>query len=143
MSDGVVTAIGQNLDRARVYGALALLFRAPDVEAAAVAREQRLPALRDALERLTGDSDLTQEASALCGFFEQATLPRLCEGHRKAFDESSADRCAPTEMDQLGGAPQLELTRTFEMADGAGFYKAFGVEVAPGEERPDHIAAEL
>jgi TorA maturation chaperone TorD len=46
-------------------------------------------------------------------------------------------------MDQLGGVPQLELTRTFEMADVGGFYKAFGVELGDGGERVDHITAEL
>ena len=41
------------------------------------------------------------------------------------------------------GFPQLELTRTFEMADVAGFYRAFGVEVGDGGERVDHITTEL
>ena len=46
-------------------------------------------------------------------------------------------------MDQLDGPPQLEMTRTFEMADVAGFYKAFGVEVDPEGVRVDHITTEL
>ncbi|MFQ5873874.1 MAG: molecular chaperone, partial [Dehalococcoidia bacterium] len=61
----------------------------------------------------------------------------------EAFDESSGLRCVPNEMAQLDGMPQLELTRTFELADIAGFYRAFGVEVSPGSERADYITTEL
>jgi TorA maturation chaperone TorD len=126
-----------------VYRALAQLFRRPDADSVQDARERDLPMLCEALERLAESSDLVGEAQALCDFFAAAEVDQLREGHHTAFDESSSVRCAPTEMDQLGGAPQLELTRTFEMADVAGFYKAFGVQVVSGDERPDHITAEL
>jgi hypothetical protein len=144
-----------SLDRARVYRALTQLFRIPDGESIGEARQRNLPELCQALERLAEGSraaegsgsaegsHLIREARALCELFEDAELERLRRGHDIAFDESSAIRCAPTEMDQLGGSPQLELTRTFEMADVGGFYKAFGVEVGEGGERVDHITAEL
>jgi TorA maturation chaperone TorD len=132
-----------SLDRARVYRALAQLLRMPDAESIREARERNLPELCQALERLAADSELAREARALCDLFDDVEADRLQEGHHDAFDESSGIRCAPTEMDQLGGPPQLELTRTFELADVAGFYKAFGVEVIPGGERVDHIATEL
>jgi DMSO reductase family type II enzyme chaperone len=132
-----------SLDRARVYRALAQLFRMPDADSVREARERNLPELCEALERLGDCADLVREARALCDFFTTAEVGRLRAGHHTAFDESSAARSAPTEMDQLGGAPQLEMTRTFEMADVAGFYNAFGVEVESSGERPDHIAAEL
>jgi DMSO reductase family type II enzyme chaperone len=136
-----------SLDRARVYRALAQLFRPPDADSLEQARENSLPELCDALQRLdeggAGASSLVSEAKALCALLADTELERLRAGHEAAFDESSRTRCAPTEMDQLDGAPQLELTRTFEMADVAGFYRAFGVEVGQSGERPDHIAAEL
>jgi DMSO reductase family type II enzyme chaperone len=142
-SNEVSEAIDLSLDRARVYAALAMLFRRPDPEAVQRARERSLPELLPALERLTDRSDIVLEARALCHSFGDAPLEGLQAGHDAAFDESSGERCAATEMDQLDGPPQLELTRTFEMADVAGFYKAFGVEVESGGERPDHIVAEL
>ncbi len=159
--------LGLSLDRARVYRALAQLFRPPDEESIEEARQRNLPELCQALERLTKvespqtadlpgdklegaegapqaqDLDLAHEARVLCRLFEDVAAESLRSGYDVAFDESSSIRCAPTEMDQLGGVPQLELTRTFEMADVGGFYKAFGLELGDGDERVDHIAAEL
>jgi DMSO reductase family type II enzyme chaperone len=132
-----------SLDRARVYRALALLFRVPDAESVRQARQRDLPELCQALERIADGSPLVEAARDLCAEFEDAEVERLRIGHNLAFDESSAIRCAPTEMDQLDGTPQLELTRTFEMADVGGFYKAFGVKLDDSGERVDHIAAEL
>jgi hypothetical protein len=122
---------------------LAQIFREPDPDSIREARQRNLPELCRAVERLTPDSDLLGEANTLCALVDESAVGPLRGGHRAAFDESSGTRCAPTEMDQLGGVPQLELTRTFEMADVAGFYQAFGVEVRPGGERADHITAEL
>jgi len=138
-----------SLDRARVYRALAQVFRAPNPESIQQARDHYLPELCEALERLTEDSnsaeipDLVARARVLSDIWNDSEAEALCKGHHDAFDESSGKRSASTEMDQLDGPPQLEMTRTFEMADVAGFYKAFGVEVGPGGERVDHITTEL
>ena len=137
------SALQASLDRACVYRALAGLFREPHADSLASARDRDLPELCAALQRLAGDSDLVAEARALCDLFEGLGLGRLRRGHGDAFDESSATRCAATEMDQLDGSPQLEMTRTFEMADVGGFYRAFGVEVDPAGVRVDHITCEL
>ena len=96
-----------------------------------------------ALQRLAPDSELVSLALALCDCFHETDLESLRMGHHRAFDESSGARCAATEMDQLDGSPALEMTRTFEMADVAGFYKAFGVEADPEGLRVDHVACEL
>jgi TorA maturation chaperone TorD len=142
-SDESTEQIALSLDRARAYRALAQLFRVPDVESLRDARERTLPELCQALFRLAADAELVDTARDLCDLLAEAEAEKLRLGYLAAFDESSGTRCTPTEMDQLGGPPQLELTRTFEMADVAGFYKAFGVEISPGGERADHIAAEL
>ena len=141
--------IALSQDRARVYRALAQLFRVPDAHSLQEACEQNLPELCQALERLTSTAspaeaeELLAEARTLLELVSDRGVERLRRSHHGAFDESSETRCAPTEMDQLGGVPQLELTRTFEMADVAGFYRAFGVEVGEGGERVDHITSEL
>jgi TorA maturation chaperone TorD len=148
----VLNLVTLSLDRARVYRGLADLFRTPSPESTRRARCCDIPELCEALDRLTENSntalssDLVHEARALRTLFDECDAERLRKAHHSAFDESRGSRSAPTEMDQLGGAPQLELTRTFEMADVAGFYKAFGVVVdegSEGGERVDHITAEL
>ena len=144
-----VKEILTSLDRARVYRALAGMFRTPNAESIQQARERDLPELCQALERLTEgsksaeESDLVARARVLTDLWNSTDTAQLRKGHHDAFDESSGKRSAPTEMDQLDGPPQLELTRNFEMADVAGFYRAFGVEVDPSGGRVDHIAAEL
>jgi TorA maturation chaperone TorD len=136
-------------DRARVYRALAQIFRRPEAHSIQEACERNLPELCEALERLTSAaspaeaSELLGEARALLDLLPGRGVEGLQRSHHGAFDESSGTRCAPTEMDQLGGVPQLELTRTFEMADVAGFYRAFGVAAVEGGERVDHIVTEL
>jgi hypothetical protein len=136
-------AFSLSLDRARVYRALARLFLEPNAESVTTARERDLPELCQALERLSGDRGPVAEARSLCDLFEGVDLDGLRKGHHEAFDESSRTRCALTEMDQPGGPPQQELVRTFELADVAGFYKAFGVEVDPEGLRVDHLVTEL
>lgn len=138
-----VDDLQRSLDRAYVYRTLAMLFRVPDEASVRETRERRLPELCAALERSSADAELLAEAGALGELLRSASAAELRRQHEAAFDESSKARCAPTEMDQLGGPPQLELTRTFELADVAGFYRAFGVEVEEGGERVDHIAVEL
>jgi len=128
-SNLVEAEIQMSLDRACVYRALAGLFKTPDEATLTEARDRNLPEQAMAVKRLSGDEDLLSAARQLCDLFDDVGSERLRRSHHAAFDESSDIRCAPTEMDQLGGVPQLELTRTFEMADVAGFYKAFGVEV--------------
>ena len=111
-----------SLDRARVYRALAGVFRKPDAESVQRASECDLPELCQALERLTEnsdsveDGDLVSRARVLTDLWSDAETVQLRKGHHDAFDESSGKSSAPTEMDQLDGPPQLQLTRTFEMA---------------------------
>jgi len=142
-SHGQAADVELGLDRARVYRALTQLFRLPDEDSVRNVRETELPELCGALERLVPGHDLVGMASDLRRLFDEADVDALRHGYYAAFDESSGKRCSPTEMDQLGGPPQLEMTRTFEMADVAGFYSAFGVAMGDGGERADHITAEL
>ncbi len=138
-----VETILLSLDRARVYRALAQLFRAPDTDAVEALRESGLPELCQAVGRQAKESELVRAAAALNDLFNDRSVEQLRRGHHDAFDESSGVHCVANEMAQLGGMPQLELTRTFELADVAGFYRAFGVAVTPGSERADHITTEL
>ena len=70
-------------------------------------------------------------------------LEQLQMSYQKTFEPSGGLRCPPNETAHTVDTPQHALSTNFELADIAGFYRAFGVEVVPGSERPDHISAEL
>jgi len=132
-----------SLDRARVYRALARLFGPPDAQALDALRRNELPALRGALERLGSDAALTGAVDEVTRLLACADPGSLQRGFQATFEASGGLRCSPNEASHTADTPGHALTRTVEIADVAGFYRAFGVEVAPGTERPDHITAEL
>lgn len=131
-----------NVDRARVYRALALLFRPERDGALETLRRREIPNLRAALVRL-GDDDAARQAERLAGLLRDAEEDGLRRDYEQTFGPSGGLRCPPAETSHVPTTPQEGLVRTFQMADVAGFYRAFGVEVTPGTERPDHVAAEL
>jgi DMSO reductase family type II enzyme chaperone len=140
----------EGLDRARVYRVLAALFRAPEAGLLEPGTLLELHELEPALARLADEKakqgsgrDLPQEASELARRLESADPARLAAAYQETFEPSGGLRCPPNETAHTAQTPQHALVRTFELADVAGFYRAFGVEVAPGTERPDHVGAEL
>jgi TorA maturation chaperone TorD len=130
-------------DRARVYRALARVFYAQDGPSLQELRANDLPELGRALARLGAGPSVAEAARELVALFAGADPERLRQGYQDTFEASGGLRCSPHETSHTADTPQEGLTRTFEMADVAGFYHAFGVGVTPGSERPDHVAAEL
>lgn len=59
---------------------------------------------------------------------------------RRVFGHNLSPDCPPyeTHYDKIG-----VFRQTQQMADLAGFYRAFGVEAAGGDRRPDHLPVEL
>jgi DMSO reductase family type II enzyme chaperone len=136
-------ALAESGDRARVYRALAGLFREQDEAGLEALRQGELRELEEALARLEAGADVVEAARDLVAVFADADLERLRRAYQESFEASGGLHCPAYETSHTADTPQQGLTRTFEMADVAGFYRAFGVEVAPGGERPDHVAAEL
>jgi TorA maturation chaperone TorD len=132
-----------SLDRARVYRSLARVFLPPDAASLHGLRERDLPQLCEALSRLGEERALRDAADALRERLARTDLPCLQAAHQATFEASGGLRCPPNETSHTAETPQHALTRTFELADVAGFYRAFGVEVTPGTERPDHVSVEL
>ncbi len=130
-------------DRAHVYRVLARLFRPPDASSIEGLRLRDVPELRRALGRLGASSAVVHAADAVGACLAEAHVDRLERAYHDTFDPSGGLRCSPHETSHTSDTGQQALTRTFELADVAGFYRAFGVEVTPGTERPDHLAAEL
>lgn len=130
-------------DRARVYRLLAHVFHEQDERSLDELRVHELPGLEPALTRLEADAALVSMAREFVQLLAGADAARLRSAYQATFEASGGLRCPPNEASHTADTPQEGLTRTFELADIAGFYHAFGVEVTPGGERPDHIAAEL
>jgi TorA maturation chaperone TorD len=130
-------------DRARIYRALAGLFRTPDAVLLKKLRGEYLPELREALGRLGADDALAEAADQLTHLLGQTCVEELGRSYQDTFEASGGSRCAPNETSHAAESPQEALLRTFQLADIAGFYRAFGVEAVPESERVDHIAIEL
>ena len=130
-------------DRAVAYGALARLFLPPDPSRVEALRGKGIPDLRDALARMGAGPDLLAGVERLAARLADADPGKLERAYEEVFDPSGGPRCPPNETVYTAVTPQHAMMKSFELADIAGFYRAFGVEMTPGTERPDHIAAEL
>lgn len=134
---------GESADRARVYRALAALFRRPEAASLRRLRERELPEGREALRRLRGAEALERALAEVADALAAAEPGEIRRAYERTFEPSGGLRCSPHETSHTAETAAHQMNRTYEMADVAGFYRAFGVEVAPGGERADHVAAEL
>lgn len=130
-------------DRAHVYITLAGVFRTPEPRRLEMLRSQHLPALCEAVGRLGAEGDLVEVTDDLARLMDKASVEELEQSYHDTFEASGGLRCAPHETSHAADSPQEALVKTFQLADIAGFYRAFGVEIAPETERVDHISAEL
>lgn len=115
----------QSVRRAQVYGFLVDAFLYPTYD-----WREDLPAL----ERIVPDLGLAWTSPPLAGL----DVAELQAEHRRAFGLTGS-LCYETEY----GLPH-EFRQSQELADIAGFYRAFGLNLGgPVRERPDHLAVEL
>lgn len=136
------TLSGPALARARVYKALATLFSRPDPSTLAEVAGS-WPLVESALEGLGAGEGLLRAAAAVREAMADLDPVDLQDAHTALFEPSGGLACPPTETTHTTYTPAHGLTRGAEVADVAGFYKAFGMEVEPGTERPDHLVVEL
>ena len=102
-----------------------------------------LPGLAAVLQRLGASAELLALAKHLDECLLNADTTSLNAEYDKAFEVSNGAERPPKETAHAPDTPQEGLTKTYQLADIAGSYHDFGVEVKPGSERVDHIAAEL
>ncbi len=133
----------QSADRALVYRFLARAFQAPEEAPLDSLREEDCPELEEALRRLAATPELLRLAATLVEAFGAATADILRPVYDRVFEASSHAPCLPYEMNHAPETPQEGLAQTYRLADVAGFYRAFGVEIVPESGRVDHISVEL
>ncbi len=123
------------LARAQVYGLLARAFGRPDAELRSEVESGGFrKALSEALSAL-GCDDIA------AGLDDLVPDGDLTGDFTRLFNPSVDANCPPYETEYTGAHVFM---RVQQLADVAGFYRAFGLRVAAGfHERPDHIAAEL
>jgi DMSO reductase family type II enzyme chaperone len=132
-----------NFERARVYRTLAKLFQPPSPSAVAELRARELPELRSALIHLGCEENLLEVQELLSKRMGETEARELERSYEQTFEPSGGLQCPPHETAHTVEKAQEAMLRTFQLADIAGFYRAFAVEIVPGTERVDHIAAEL
>lgn len=135
--------LAEQADRALVYRCLARTFRYPDRTLYDQICVEDLPDLAGAVERLGGDAELIDLCEAFVDCVYKAEFSTLAQAYLRTFEPSNGAERPPCETAHAPETPQEGLVRTYELADIAGFYHAFGVELTPGVERVDHIAVEL
>jgi TorA maturation chaperone TorD len=130
-------------DRALVYRSLGSLFRPPEDGKLKALRGEQASELADSLHALGADSGLVGLAKQVADSLAKMDEARLAEEWEANFGVSGGLRCPLGETAHTAESPQEAWLSGYRLADIAGFYKAFGVEVAPETDRPDQLAVEL
>ncbi len=125
------------LARSALYRVLAEAFEYPTRQAMARLRQRDLPLARAASSPLGLERAVARVADALRG----RSYRRIEAAYRDLFSQVASVDCPPHETDYT----TTDIFRkSEEMADVAGFYRAFGVEGSAEERaRPDHVTVEL
>jgi len=125
--------------RSQAYAFLALAFEAPD--------DARPAALREGWDRLAGGVTLLADASSRSAANElrpaiaALSADALGRAYTRCFGHAMSKDCPPYEA-EYGQAHVFQKTHT--LADIAGFYRAFGLDLAAdAHERIDHVSVEL
>lgn len=133
----------RELDRAIVYRTLAHLLQPPCAETLGALRAGELDATEQALQRLEVSEELVSTCRRVREELARRSLEDLTAEWDRTFEPTGGLSCSPHETAHTAKTPQEAWLKTYRMADVAGFYRAFGVEVRPGTEKPDHVGVEL
>lgn len=114
-----------------------------DLQARAAVYRMFSGSFREPVPRLPRAEDWAEVLSALPGD-SQVTIPpppsAPADEFRRIFGHNLSPDCPPyeTHYEHMG-----IFRKTQELADLAGFYRAFGLETAAGDRRADHLPVEL
>ncbi len=143
MSADLPNSIETHIERSRVYRALAQVFAMPSAARFQALQSRDMHELQEALSRLGVGSEMESRAAALEERLQQIVFPDFEVLYYMTLDVSGKNHCPPTETTYTSDSPGHGLTRNVELADIAGFYRAFGVDLSEQAERVDCLSAEL
>lgn len=127
------------LARSRVYEVLAAGFHDPD-PASIDFLSSRLPGLPECLEHL-GEQEWAAWLATLLKSVGVPSSSLWQEDYLRVFGLGISKECPPYEA-EYGQAHIFQQSQA--MADVAGFYRAFGLDLSPSfKDRVDHISVEL
>jgi DMSO reductase family type II enzyme chaperone len=139
LTDDLLGEADLALARSAGYRLLSQAFAYPTPDAVRRLREEDLPfalALTPHLE-----ADLAESVTALSKALHGLRTSQLERAYAECLSHVHSPDCPPYETDFTAGDV---FRQTQELADLAGFYRAFGMEGSDGErERPDHVSVEL
>lgn len=141
MPEGRQLTIDTALARGTVYQCLGQACAFPG-EAFGEALRQKLwhAALEEAMEALESEGICSETLQALEIVQPTIDLTALRQEYSRLFSNRALTDFPPYGADYLTSHIFMKAQ---SLADVAGFYRAFGVDIAEGTERPDHISAEL
>jgi len=134
------SAADRALRRSAVYRFLSVALRPPDEGLAAVIADAGVHAALREASRAAGEG-ITAPIQAALSHFTGAAPGTLTDEFDRVFGHQVGHDCPPYEAQYTAGEI---FQQTQCIADVAGFYRAFGLDVGDeAHERPDHLSLEL
>lgn len=130
--------------RSLAYGYLTKGFQKPEQENFEPNKESFISNWRALIECLQDEEIFMPILESLAENLRDQTYGSLYTQYEDLFEPQGGIKASPYETEYTRETPQHALSQSHELADIAGFYKAFGLEVSEHyPERVDHIATEL
>ncbi|MBF0338907.1 MAG: molecular chaperone TorD family protein [Nitrospirae bacterium] len=130
--------------RSRIYGLLAGGFKRLSEEHYQYLISQYIPAWHGVVQYLQGGDEFLPLLGKMQAALDAGDFDSMYTEYSGLFMPTGRLLANPLEMEYVRETPQHSLSEQTQLADIAGFYRAFGLDVASTTpERVDHIATEL
>ncbi len=137
-------ALALPLLRSHLYRLFAEGFRKPTSSQISRLQGSYLAQWQHLITFLEEEASFQAPLASLRASLQNTEEEALFADYSSLFEAHGGLRVSPYETEHRKETPQHALAQTYEIADIAGFYKAFGLDIATSSpERADHIAVEL
>ncbi|MBF0342997.1 MAG: molecular chaperone TorD family protein [Nitrospirae bacterium] len=130
--------------RSKIYSLLARGFKEINEDHFNYLSSQYISEWHGVIEYLQGGEEFLPLLQKVQKALDVSSLDSLSDESYNLFSSTGRMLAMPCEMEYVKETPQHTMSQQAELADIAGFYRAFGLDVASTTpERVDHIATEL